>query len=151
MKHDLQLSVVFCEDYRVEEGGKPILLGLLPPVGYVDWDEQLDDHIYVLCTVTSPPDVTEIKLELVLKIDTTDEEPTSKRLKKTVRFQEDFEKGEPWISWLPLPIKVPTDPRGTRIMAELSANKRHAWAMFAVKPLAELRDKAVDETKIAQS
>jgi hypothetical protein len=134
MKNDVQVSVCFCEDYRVEEGGKPIVIGLLAPVGYVDWDEQTDNRLYLLCTITAPPEMREVNLKLVLRISPNSGERSTKRFGTTLQFEDAFEVGEPWTSWVPLPVEVPKDPLGVRFRAELTVNESFAWASFVVKP-----------------
>lgn len=121
-----QLSLAFCEDVRLEVGGKPFLIGLLAPVVYTSCDGEEDGCVLVV-SVLMPAGLTEAQLTLEVEVSVPGTEPISKSAAKRIEMPEG-NGDEAWKVWLPQAVEIPSCVEGTRIKARLHGAGAEAWA-----------------------
>lgn len=140
MHNNVQLSLFFCEDVRMEMSGKPFLIGMLSPV--IHGGNGSEESFYLVTSVTAPANVVTVDLELTVTIDGPDREPETKNHIQTISIDDDdeFDDNEPWKAWLPLQIAVPNCVPGVRISANLDSSHGSAWASLVIKPSEDAPD-----------
>src|SRR4051794_33424114 len=126
MTEGIQCFLIICEDFRMEEGEKPMIIGILSPVFHTSANPGVSDKVYVVTALTIEDDVEHV--ELKLQVDLTQPDGTSQNgsFRQSMSRPEASEKGQPWVAYLPLPVVIPEWQEGTRLTARLQANKQEA-------------------------
>lgn len=148
MSKSPQFSLLFCEDFRIEVGSKPMLIGILSPVVYIDNDVSEDntEHLNLVTLFTVPENLSSIELGLEVEIHRNGLEVESRSFAKVIDRDPDDVDAEPWGGVIPLPLTIPECTPGTKIEATLSAQCGSTWASLllisqpepvAVKPKRE--------------
>src|SRR4051794_40061617 len=121
MTDQVQAYLQICEDYRVEEGGKPMFIGMLSPIFFVKPNPGVADQLTVVSVVLVPHAVTEVDVRLVVTISNPDAEDETQSFRMTLRPESDLVPDEPWINYLPLQLPISEWRDGTLVRCDLTA------------------------------
>lgn len=121
MADEVQPFLVFCEDYRIEEGDKPMLLGILSPTIHIDSAEG-EDEVYLVTMLYIEHAVESAKLRLSVQVTSAGYEESEERYKRTLTRPEKLPKGEAWGGFLPVTVHIPKWEEGTIVTARLDVN-----------------------------
>lgn len=133
MTRNPQLSLFFCEDFRLETGNKPFVIGLLSPVIYTDGGDEDDDDEFVLVTsVYMPPEVLKVELRLRVTISVPGRDDETDNFRTVLEGDDADTSQEPWSAYLPMPLRIKRSSPGARIEAILECDHGQAWASILV-------------------
>lgn len=128
MMDRLQAFLFFCEDFRVEVGEKPMVLGILSPLFHTAPNPGVSDRVYSVTAVTAPAHVNTVKLVLKIAVSQPDSPDEEETYRQTLIRPADLPADDMWSTYLPLPVAVTEWMNGTRITAHLTANDVEAFS-----------------------
>lgn len=139
MNRGPQFSLFFCEDFRMEIGYKPMIIGVLSPVIFMSAGdpEDANDTFNLVTSFMLPADMSEIDLSLQVKITRPDMEIEERSFRTSIERDVDADPAEPWSALIPLPLDVANCLPGTRIEGDLSTKCGGAWTSLLVQVLDE--------------
>lgn len=136
MNKNAQFSLIFCEDFRVEIGDKPMIIGILSPVVYIEGGdlEDADEAFNLVTSFVLPAEVDKIDLRLDVEISRPNADVVKQAFRRSVERNVDADHAEPWSAMIPLPLTIANCVPGTRVEANLSTKYGEAWASLLVQP-----------------
>jgi hypothetical protein len=126
MSDSVQAFLLFSEDVRLEEGGKPMFLGILGPVVQTGSYAGSGDTIQSITCVTAPFLVEKVDLKLEIEVRHPDAEPECDTYTQTLSRPDGTQSEDVWTFFIPQPVFISEWREGTVVRARLRANETTA-------------------------
>ena len=133
MIDELQVFLIFCEDIRKDDGGKPMLIGVLSPVFVTSPNPGVGDEVQLVTFVHAPHQIEEVALKLELSFSGFGSQDRNTVLSTKLHRPNDTNPSDPWAAYLPLPVTVEEWRDGSVVGARLTANDVAASAQLTCR------------------
>jgi hypothetical protein len=145
---DVQVSIHFCEDYRLEIGDKPMLLGIYAPVIYNDEEDDDPDSFWLIIFASARPGVANIDLSVKLTVRHPNEPKKVHQVEHQFSPPAILTEASPWGFMVPLPVQEAMK-FGSCLEAEVTANGSKFSQWLRMEPGADAvnHEELEDETE----